>query len=94
MLIIAGYLEVNPAERQVYIGDCITAVQMALAAPGCLDYSITADNLDPARIRIYERWEDEEHLLAFRGTGPSDSQQAAIVNADVKRYRVASVSEP
>jgi quinol monooxygenase YgiN len=94
MLIIAGYLEVSPTGREAYVQDCLTAVQMALAAPGCLDYSITADSIDPARIRVYERWENEERLLAFRGSGPSDGQQAAIVNADVKRYGVDSVSEP
>jgi quinol monooxygenase YgiN len=94
MLIIAGYLEVSSTERDAYVQDCVTAVQMALTAPGCLDYSITADSVDPARVRIYERWESEEHLHVFRGSGPSDSQQAAIVAADVMRYGVASVSEP
>ncbi|HXH58603.1 hypothetical protein [Iamia sp.] len=50
--------------------------------------------MDPARIRIYERWDGEEDLLAFRGAGPSDGQQAAIVDADVKRYDISSVGEP
>jgi hypothetical protein len=49
--------------------------------------------VDPARIRVYERWDSEEQLLAFRGSGPSDDQQAAIVSADVRRYEVASVGE-
>ena len=94
MLIIAGYLEVGPTERDVYVRDCVTAVQMAVAAPGCLDYSITADSTDPSRVRVFERWESEEGLLAFRGSGPSDDQQAAIVAADVKRYAVSSVGDP
>jgi len=50
--------------------------------------------VDPARIRVYERWENEERLLAFRGSGPSDGQQAAIIDAHVKRYGVASVGDP
>jgi quinol monooxygenase YgiN len=94
MLIIAGYLEVSPTERDSYVQDCVTAVRMALAAPGCLDYSITADSEDPSRVRVFERWEDEEGLLAFRGSGPSDDQQAAIVAADVKRYGVSFVGDP
>jgi quinol monooxygenase YgiN len=71
----------------------VTVVDAALTAPGCLDFSITADSSNPARIRVYERWEDEAQLLAFRGSGPSDDQQAAIVSADVQRYEVASVGE-
>jgi quinol monooxygenase YgiN len=94
MLIIAGHLVISPSERDAYVAECVPIVDAARRAPGCLDYSVTADSLDPARIRIYERWEDEEQLLAFRGSGPSDSQQAAIVDADVKRYGVASIGDP
>lgn len=94
MLIIAGHLVVSPSERDAYVAECVTTVEAARAAPGCLDFSITADITDLARIRIYERWEGEEQLLAFRGAGPSDDQQAAIVDADVKRYAISSVGEP
>ena len=94
MLIIAGHLEVSPNERDAYVAECVTVVEAARIAPGCLDYSITADTVDPSRIRIFERWESEEQLLSFRGAGPSDGQQAAIVAADVKRYGVSSVGDP
>jgi quinol monooxygenase YgiN len=94
MLIIAGYLVVSPNERDDYVAECVTIVDAARGTPGCLDFSITADSVDLSRVRVYERWEDEERLLAFRGSGPSDSQQAAILDADVKRYGVASIGEP
>ena len=94
MLIIAGHLVVSPAERDGYVAECTAVVQAARAAPGCLDFSITADSVDPSQIRVFERWEDEEQLLVFRGSGPSDDQQAAIVAADVKRYGISSVGEP
>lgn len=94
MLIIAGHLVVRPTARDGYVADCAEVVEAARAAPGCLDFSITADSTDPERIRIYERWEDEAQLLAFRGSGPSSSQQEAIVDADVKRYGISSVGEP
>lgn len=94
MLIIAGHLEVSPTERDGYVAECVTVVEAAQAAPGCLDFSITADSVDESRIRIYECWEDEAQLLSFRGSGPSDGQQTAIVAADVKRYGVSSVGDP
>jgi quinol monooxygenase YgiN len=94
MLIIAGHLVVSPKERDGYVAECGTVVQVALEAPGCLDFSITADSVDPSRIRIFERWESEEQLLEFRGSGPSDAQQAAILGADVRRYGVSSVGDP
>jgi|SRR5438270_13813579 len=93
MLIIAGYLMVARADRDGYVAECVLAVEAARAAPGCLDYSITADTIDPARIVIYERWESEQRLIAFRGSGPGDDQQAAILDADVKRYEIAAVGD-
>ncbi len=94
MLIIAGHLIVARADRDAYIADCASAVEAARSAPGCLDFSVTADTVDPARVVIYERWASEQELLAFRGSGPSDDQQAAILDADVKRYGISSVGDP
>ena len=94
MLIIAGHLVVEPADRDAYVAECASIVEAARAAAGCLDFSITADSVDPARIRIYERWESEDQLLAFRGAGPSSDQQDQILDADVKRYAISSVGEP
>lgn len=94
MLIIAGHLQVDPAERARILAAQAEVVAAALGAPGCLDFSLTADGVDPARIRVYERWESEEQLLAFRGTGPSDDRQLDVIDADVQRYQIATMSEP
>jgi quinol monooxygenase YgiN len=94
MLIIAGHLEVEPAQRDAYVAECAGVVEAARAAPGCLAFTVTADSLDPGRVCIYERWEDESLLLAFRGSGPSDDQQAEILGADVKRYTISAVGDP
>lgn len=94
MLIIAGYLEVSPSERDAYVQECVPVVQAARTAPGCLDFCITADSVNPGLVRVFERWETEEQLLAFRGSGPSDDKQAAIVAADLKRYGVSTEGDP
>ena len=94
MLIIAGHVAVAADQRDAYVADCVSVVEAARAAPGCLDFSITADSVAPDQVRIYERWETEAQLLAFRGDGVSDDQQAAILDADVKRYTIASVGDP
>ena len=93
MLIVAGYLTVESADRDKYVEMCVNAVEAARAAAGCLDYAITADTVDCTKVRIFERWDNVEDLLAFRGSGPSDAQQAAILDADVKRYEISSVGD-
>ena len=94
MLIIAGYLITDADDRDAMVADGPQAVSMARSAPGCLDFSITADTLDPKRVNIYERWETEQELLAFRGSGPDSGTAARILDADVKRYVIASVQAP
>lgn len=94
MLIIAGHLRVAPQDRDSYVDGCVSVVEAARRSAGCLDFAITADSMSPDRICIYERWDSEEALLAFRGAGPSDDQQAEILDADVKRYGVDSVGDP
>ena len=42
---------------------------------------------------MFERWESAEALLAFRGAGPPGGMTARILDADVRRYVVASVEE-
>ncbi len=94
MLIIAGYLVVDAEDRDAFVAEGVTAVSTARSAPGCLDFSITADTLDVQRVNIFERWETEEELLAFRGSGPDSGTAARILDAVVKRYVIASVGAP
>ena len=63
-------------------------VRQARRTPGCLEYAISADLLDPDRIAVFERWESQAAVDAFRGSGPSDGQQAVIVSASVSEYDV------
>jgi quinol monooxygenase YgiN len=93
MLIIAGHLDVDPADRDGYVAQCVEVVRLAQAAPGYLDFSITSDTVDPGRVRVYERWTDVETLLAFRGSGPDAGTTARVLDADVRRYVISDVQD-
>lgn len=91
MVIVAGHLVVDPSQRESYLADCIPVVEQARQVPGCLDFAISADLLHPGRINILERWESQAAVEAFRGSGPSDDQSAAMLAASVAEYDVADV---
>ncbi|CAA9237621.1 MAG: Uncharacterized conserved protein [uncultured Actinomycetospora sp.] len=91
MVIVAGHITVDPAERDAYLAGCVTVVEQARAAEGCLEFAIGADLVDPGRITILERWASQEAVEAFRGSGPSDEQGAAMLSASVAEYDVAGV---
>jgi hypothetical protein len=52
MLIIAGWLRVDPDARTDYLDGCAAVVTQARTAAGCLDFALTADLLDPGRKRL------------------------------------------
>ena len=94
MLIIAGSLNLDPAQRTAFLVANADVVRQARQAAGCLDFVQAADPLDVTRINIFERWDTEEKLLAFRGAGQSASESPPIRSADVKRYIISAVEEP
>ncbi len=94
MLIIAGSLIVDPADRDAYLAANADAVRLARAATGCLDFVQAADPLEPSRVNIFERWSSEEDLLAFRGSGQPAADSPPIQSADVKRYVISSDRGP
>ncbi|MGH3781792.1 MAG: putative quinol monooxygenase [Pseudonocardiaceae bacterium] len=89
MVIVAGHLLVDPQHRTSYLAGCMSVVEQARLASGCLDFAITADLVDPGRIDIYERWESQAAVEAFRGSGPSEEQGADMLSASVAEYNVA-----
>jgi len=94
MLIIAGSLTLDPSHRAAFLAANTDVVGQARQAPGCLDFVQAADPLDPSRINIFERWDTEDLLLAFRGAGEPASDSPPIQSASVMRYNISSIEDP
>jgi quinol monooxygenase YgiN len=91
MIIVAGHITVEPEQREAYLASCVRVVEQARATAGCLDFAITADLLEPGRVNIFERWASQADVDAFRGSGPSTDQGAAMRMASVAEYDIAAV---
>ncbi|GAA3712994.1 putative quinol monooxygenase [Gordonia hankookensis] len=91
MLIVAGHITVDPDQRETYLAGCVRVVEQARRTSGCHDFTIDPDLLDAGRINIFERWESQADVEAFRGGGPSDDQGAAIRSASVTEYEIGEV---
>jgi quinol monooxygenase YgiN len=55
MVIVAGHITVDPEQRESYLAGCVSVVEQARRADGCLDFAITADLLDAGRVNLFER---------------------------------------
>jgi quinol monooxygenase YgiN len=73
-----------------FLTSSVAAVAQARRAPGCRDFVVAADPIEPDPVNVYEEWESEEALLAFRGDGPAQDLSSSIVRADVSRHVVLS----
>jgi quinol monooxygenase YgiN len=88
VIIVAGALFVEPDGRDAYLEGCVGVVAAAREAPGCLDFALSADLLEAGRINVFERWESEEDLHRFRGSGPDPGQMAALLEIQVGEYEI------
>jgi quinol monooxygenase YgiN len=94
MLIVSGRLFVKPGTRAQFLACCEPSVRMARRAPGCLDFAVSADTIEPDRANVYEAWTDAQSLEAFRGRGTDDPSFSFIVHADIERHEVSRSGPP
>lgn len=90
MIIVSGRIQVAPEQADAFLSVSRDAIVQARRAPGCLDFVVAADPLDPGRINVYEKWDSPAALKAFRGDGPDPELTAMIVSADVCTHEIAS----
>jgi quinol monooxygenase YgiN len=88
MIIVSGKIYVVEDRREEFLTASLDAMASARRTPGCQDFVVAADPLEPDRVNVYEQWESEQALLAFRGEGPSSELTAVIVRAEVRQHNV------
>ena len=90
MVIVSGFLNAKPEDRAAYLATCIPVVEQARVAEGCLDFALSADLVDQSRINVFERWEIQDAVDAFRGAGVGEDQSSMILAADVREFDVTA----
>jgi quinol monooxygenase YgiN len=90
VLIVAGTGYVDPATREELVESLAPALRRARTAPGCLDYVVAADPIEPDRVNIYERWESETHLTAhLAGIAQTAQPMPDVRSMDIVRYEIS-----
>jgi quinol monooxygenase YgiN len=94
MLIVAGYMDVEPAAREAFLAGMVAGMTTSRAEPGCLDYVLSPDPIDPGRVRLFERWETNEALGAHlaRMAGERSESSASSGPSPVKAVELLQYS--
>jgi len=92
MIIIAGYTLREAHQRDAAIKAFADMIERARNFDGCLDFSISADSVDPERSNLFECWRDQQSLNAWRkvAKGPRVKPRVACV----KLYRSDKAEKP
>ncbi len=88
MIIVAGHLIIRTGERERFLSASLEPMKVARRTQGCREFVVAADPLIADRVNVFEEWESEELLHAFRESGPEDSMIDLVVNANVREHRV------
>jgi quinol monooxygenase YgiN len=92
MIIIAGYTRTDAEKRDSAVEAFRGMVERARAYDGCLDFSISADAVDPERVNLFECWRDQTTLDAWRkvAKGPRGKPREVAVSL----YRTDKAEKP
>jgi quinol monooxygenase YgiN len=93
MLIVGGWFEVDPAERDAFITERSEVILRSRAEHGCIEYVIAADPVDPGRAVLFERWASQAdldvHLAALASAPKSDDVEIAPTAVSIVVYDVS-----
>ena len=89
MLIVAGSFDVDPAQRDEFLAGRLDSIRATREEPGCLEYVMSADPVDPTRVVLFERWAAQAafdgHMAVVQsaapGSAPSADRTAGITRA-------------
>jgi quinol monooxygenase YgiN len=93
MLIVGGWFEVEPSERDAFVAGRLDSVRSSRAEKGCIEYTVAPDPADAGRVILYERWEDQAsldaHLAGMQNTPPPSGPAIAPKGVSVVVYEVS-----
>ena len=93
MIIVGGTFELDPALREAFLAGRLEMMRASRAEPGCLEYTFSADPVEPTRVLLFERWESQEaldrHLAGLKGK-PRPDPDITPASASIVMYDVAA----
>lgn len=78
MLLIAGTIRVQPADRDAVIAAMTQMMSETMKEEGCVSYDFSTDLNEPELFHLFEEWESGEHLAAHAVAPHMAVFQAAV----------------
>jgi quinol monooxygenase YgiN len=92
-VIVAGHLQLHPRDRDAWVRAHDDTVRRARAQAGCIDLALSADPVDRDRVNLFEHWESEAHLEAWR-TIADPPPKPEILSATIQKHTISASGPP
>jgi quinol monooxygenase YgiN len=93
-VIVAGWCTVDPNKRDEAVEHFKDMVLRARRAPGCLDFAMTADPVDSNRVNLFELWQSEEALNAWRAVCGRPKKRTPLLQVKVQKHVIQRSGKP
>lgn len=96
MFVIAGEIEIDPAQREAAVTAGLRMMEETRKEAGCISYSFSGDLAESGLFRIFEEWESQQALDAHFASPHMTTFQTVVgglgvTRLTIKRYEVSSV---
>lgn len=81
IVLVAGWIDVDPEDRQGYIEQSMERMEASQGEPGCVSYVLSPDPTKPYRIQVFEHWESVGHLDAHLAALRSKPRREGLIEA-------------
>lgn len=92
MIIVAGQIRIDPAQREQAIAHAVKMMEATRKEDGCHSYTFYGDLTDPGLFFVFEEWASLEHLAAHFETEHMAQWRKNMANitqeGNVYRYTV------
>lgn len=89
MLIITAKMYVDPDRRAEFLAGTADEIRAARHEPGCDDFIVAADPVEPGRVNLFEQWATAEDFAVRCATFTPTPSQVEVLSHEATKYEVS-----
>ncbi len=90
MLIITAKMYVDPARRAEFLAGSVEELRQARAEPGCVDFIVAPDPVEPGRVNLFEQWATAEDFAVRCATFTPTPSPVEVLSHEAIKYEISS----
>lgn len=90
MLIITAKMYVDPERRAEFLAGMEDEIRQARTEPGCVDFIVAPDLVEPGRVNLFEQWATAEDFAVRCATFSPAPSPVEVLGHEATRYEIRS----